>query len=426
MSDKNRYYDVIVAGGGLAGAAAAMAAAREGANVLIIEKYGFLGGMATAGLVNPFMPYCLWKGVSEGSWQLDWDHLANQGLFGEIILNLAQLDGLHPNHQTFNEEILKLVLDRMIKKYNVQVMFHSVVSSAERNGNQLESVTVLNKSGHTKYDAAYFIDATGDADLSALAECDYQVGRDSDHLCQPMTLCFRLANVDLARFSRPEADQKFIEFKNKGLIKNPRENILTFEHMVANVLHFNSTRIINKSATNAAELSQAEMEAREQVYELYRFMKENIAGFENCQLLMSATQIGIRESRRIVGEYTITSDDLLSAKKFEDSVARGTYPVDIHNPSGTGSILRYIPYGDYYTIPYRALTPKGIDNLITAGRPISSTHEAHASYRIMPICASIGEGAGSAAAIAVKQNIPFREVHPKDLHNLLDRYGALY
>ncbi|MEN6313748.1 MAG: FAD-dependent oxidoreductase [Clostridiaceae bacterium] len=424
MPDRN--YDIIVAGGGLSGVAAAAAAAREGCRVLIAERYGFLGGMATAGLVNPFMPYTVRKAKHEFTRQDE----VNRGIFREMLENLAELDGLHPNRQTFNEEILKLVLDRMMKKYNVKVMFHSFLTGAKRIGNKIETIAVTNKSGVTEFSAKYFIDATGDADLSMLAGCEFKIGRDADHLCQPMTLCFRLANVDRIKYNK-EADrtainEKYKEFKRKGIISNPRENVLVFDHMVDDVLHFNSTRIIKKCAVDAVDLSEAEIQAREQVYELFRFMKENIPGFENAQILMSAAQIGVRESRRIVGEYTITQDDLLKTIKFEDSIARGTYPVDIHNPDGSGTIIKEIPYEDYYTIPYRALIPKGIDNLIAAGRPISSTHEAHSAYRVMPICACIGEGAGAAAAIAVKDGGAFRDVDVKKLHEILDRNGALY
>lgn len=419
-------FDVIVAGGGLSGAAAAVAAAREGLSVLLLEQYGFLGGMATAGLVNPFMPYTTWV----AKWQYNWDEKVNQGIFGSIINSLSELGGLHKNNRTFNEELLKLILDRMMKKFNIKVLFHSFVSGAKVQDNKLLSVSVTNKSGIKEYFAKYFVDATGDADLSALSGCEYNVGRNEDGQCQPMTLCFRLANVDSTQFdlgkSRAEINKLYSEFKEKGLIKNPRENVLMFEHMVESVVHFNSTRITGKMPMDAEELSEAEVLAREQVYELYRFMKENIPGFQNSQLLMSGCQIGVRESRRIVGEVTITEDDLLNARKFHDSIARGTYPVDIHNPSGSGTVLKDIPYGDYYTIPYRALVPKGIDNLIVAGRPISSTHEAHSAYRIMPICTCIGEGAGTAASIAVKENIPFREVDYKKIQSLLSKYGALY
>lgn len=419
-------FDVIVAGGGLSGVAAAIAAARENAKVLIIEQYGFLGGMATAGLVNPFMSYSLWT----GRWEYDWSKKINQGIFSQIIEQLRDLGGLHDNHQTFNEELLKLVLDRLIKHFNIRVLFHSHVIDAQRENDRISSVTVFNKSGKSQYFAKVFVDATGDADLSAVAECEYNIGRDKDHQCQPMTLCFRLADVDRSKYegekNKLEINKVYEKFHKKGLIKNPRENVLMFEHMVKSVVHFNSTRIIGKNPVSAEDLSDAEMEAREQVFELYNFMKEHIPGFENSKMLMSAPKTGVRESRRIIGEYTITEHDLLSATKFDDSIARGTYPVDIHNPSGSGTMLKDIPYGDYYTIPYRALVPKGIDNLIVAGRPISSTHEAHSAYRIMPICTCIGEAAGIAAFLSIANNTTFRDVDYKKLQSLLRKYNALY
>lgn len=415
-------FDIIVAGGGFSGVAAAVAAAREGAGVLLLERYGFLGGMATAGLVNPFMAYTVHKNEKE----LDWDRKVNQGIFKSILEELAKLEGLHYNKTTFNEELLKLVLDRMLKKYNISVLLHSYVTGVMREGKRLKSVLVTNKSGQREYQAAYFVDATGDADLCAYAKCEYRIGRDSDNSCQPMTLCFRLADVDRTKYNRRAVNEAYVEMKRKGLIKNPREDVLIFSHMVDDVLHFNSTRVTGKSGIDAHGLTEAEIEAREQVYELYRFMKENIPGFENSKLLMSAPQIGVRETRRIVGEYTLTHEDLLQAVKFEDSVARGTYPIDIHSPDGEGTVIKDIPYGDYYTIPYRALIPAGTDNLIVAGRPISSTHEAHSAIRVMPICTCIGEGAGAAVSIALKKSIPFNKADIGEIHGLLDKYGALY
>jgi hypothetical protein len=423
---KQQIYDVIVLGGGLSGVAAAIAASREGAKVLLIEQYGFLGGMATAGLVNPFMPYVIWK----AHWEYDWREKVNQGIFREILSELSDLGGLHENNQTFNEEILKIVLDRLMKKYSIKTLFHSYLSKVQREGSKILGITVVNKSGETNFTAKYFVDSTGDADLSFLAGCEYKIGREEDNLCQPMTLCFRLASIDFEEYNKNESwnmiNGKYAELKRKGLISNPREDVLTFKHMADGAMHFNSTRIINKTAVNAEDLTNAEIEGREQMYELFQFMKKYVPGFKNSQILMSAPQIGVRESRRIVGEYTINEEDLISVKKFEDSVARGTYPVDIHNPSGTGTVLKDIPYGDYYTIPYRALIPKGVDNLIVSGRPISSTHEAHSAYRIMPICTSIGEGAGTAAAIAVKMDISFKTVPYKAIQDLLDKYKALY
>lgn len=428
MEDFKREYDVIVAGGGLSGVAAAAAAARSGAEVLLIERFGFLGGMATSGLVNPFMPYCASK---EGGKE-DFERQVNTGIFNEILENLSELGGLLPsNRRTFNEEIMKLILDRMVNKYGVKVLLHSFVSSVEREGRKIKHITVVSKSGPIDFKAPYYIDATGDADLSAFAGCDYKMGRDEDNLCQPMTLCFRLANVDKSKFLgqpdvRKMVQEKYEALKAKGQIKNPREDILVFPHMVEDVLHFNTTRVIHKSPINVKDLTLAEIEAREQVYEMYLFLKENAPGFENCQILMSAPQIGVRESRRIIGDYEITVEDLLNTVKFEDSIARGTYPVDIHNPSGSGTVIQDIPTGDYYTIPYRALLPKDMDNLIVAGRPISSTHEAHSAFRVMPISTCIGEAAGIAAYMALKKNVSFRDVDICEVHKLMDEYGALY
>jgi len=350
-------YDVIVSGGGLSGVAAAISAAREGFDVLIIERYGFLGGMATAGLVNPFMPYT----IRPNEIDLDMSRPVNTGIFADILKNLDELGGLHENKHTFNEEILKLILDRMVAKAGVKVLFHSFICEAETAENSVKSVTVVNKSGITKYTASYFIDATGDADISALAGCNFNQGRDSDQLCQPMTLCFRLCDIDWQKYNkisrniydRDYINKKYKEKKESGLLKNPREDVLMFEHMSQSIMYFNSTRVLNKYATNTEDLSAAESEGREQVYELFRFMKENIPGFENCQMLMTAPQIGVRESRRIVGEYELTEADICSALKFPDSIARGTYPMDIHSPSptGEGGLLKATPFGDFYTIP---------------------------------------------------------------------------
>jgi hypothetical protein len=425
MTGKN-VYDLIVAGGGLSGVAAAVAAAREGVSVLLIERYGFLGGMATAGMVNPFMSYTVWT----DRWTYDWDQKVNQGIFKELLEKLDELGGLHSNKATFNEELLKLVLNRLVRQNGIEVLLHSLISGVSAAQGIVKSVTVTNKSGSTVYEAKYFIDATGDADLSALAGCSFRLGREEDGLCQPMTLCFRLAGIDRSKFNQEDVrrsiNEKYREFRANGQIKNPREDVLIFDHMVDDVLHFNSTRVVRKSAVDAKALTEAEMEAREQVYELYCFLKENIPGFERAQLLMSAPQIGVRESRRIVGEYTLTADDLIAATKFPDSVARGTYPVDIHNPSGSGTLLRDIPYGKYYTIPYRSLIPQGMKNLLVAGRPISSTHEAHSAYRVMPICCSMGEGAGVAVSIGLKEGIHLPDIDAVELHRLLDQYGALY
>ena len=414
----NGVFDVCVCGGGLAGVAAAVSAAREGSRVILIEKYGFLGGMATAGLVNPFMK---WKENGPS------DKLVNAGIFTDLLRRIYETGGSRsPDSRSFMEEFMKLSLDRLVREYpNIKVLFHSLLTDVYVSDGVIESVTVSGISGNIKIKAKIFIDATGNADLSAFSGFAYKLGRDEDGLCQPMTLNFRLSHVDRTKLNLVEINKKYRALQASGEIKNPREDVLYFSMPLEDILHLNTTRIVGKNSTDVEEYTESEFEAREQVYEMYRFMRENVAGCENAHLIMSGTELGIRESRRIVGEYEITEDDIVSARKFEDSIARGSYGVDIHNPAGGGTRHASVPPCDYYTIPYRSLIPNESKNLIAAGRPISSTHAAHSAFRIMPICTCIGEAAGTAAHFAGKENLTPREVDVSALREVLISHGAL-
>ena len=322
------------------------------------------------------------------------------GIFREILTELTAMKAMPENSSAFHEEYLKLILQRMILKENVHVLFHTYLTGVRMDNGKVKSVLVSNKEGPGEYAARYFIDCTGDGDLAVLAGYPYHLGREKDHLCQPMTLCFRVAGVDLKAFEKSydSINPLYQQFQREGKIKNPRENILVFENVVNGVLHFNSTRIVRKNPVSGEEKTQAELEAREQVFELFHFLRENIDGFQHSQLLSTAMEIGVRESRMIEGEYLLTQEDLVACTKFEDGVVCGNYDIDIHNPEGSGTSHYYFKDGEYYTIPYRCLVPKGSRNLLVAGRCISSTHEAQASYRIMPICCCLGEAAGIAAA----------------------------
>ena len=389
-----KQYDVIVVGGGFSGAAAAIAAARRGMEVLLIEKSNCFGGAAVNCLVNPFMYYWTEDPVTK-----EHIYLCN-GIFREILTELTAMNAMPENSTVFHEEYLKLILQRMILKENIHILFHTYLTGVRMDNGRVKSVLVSNKEGPGEYAARYFIDCTGDGDLAVLAGYPYHLGREKDSLCQPMTLCFRVAGVDLKAFEKSydSINPLYQQFQREGKIKNPRENVLVFGNMVDGVLHFNSTRIVRKNPVSGEEKTQAELEAREQVFELFDFLKENIDGFQHSQLLSTAMEIGVRESRMIEGEYLLTQEDLIACTKFEDGVVCGNYDIDIHNPEGSGTSHYYFKDGEYYTIPYRCLVPKGSRNLLVAGRCISSTHEAQASYRIMPICCCLGEAAGIAAA----------------------------
>lgn len=413
-------YDLITVGGGFSGVAASVAAARMGLRVLLIEKSGYLGGAACNCYVNPFMPYHV---KIDGK-----QRMISDGIFSEILDRLEALNGLDRKTKTFSEEILKLVFDALTEENGIDVVFHSYLTGVEKEGEKLLKIKTAGKSGEQSFEADYFIDATGDGDLSVLAGCPYVLGREPDHLCQPMTLCFRISGVDTEAVwgMGAQIDEKYKQFREEGKIKNPREDVLKFRHVADGVVHFNSTRIVKKCPVDVFDLSYAEREARKQMYELYTFLKENFEPFKNSVLLASAPEIGVRESRMIQGEYVLNVEDLKNCTKFEDAIAASNYDIDIHNPEGSGTSHYYFEDGQYYTIPYRCLQPKGAENLLTAGRCISSTHEAQASYRIMPVCCSLGQAAGTAAALACKQKIGVKMVDVKQLQKILKENGAFF
>lgn len=415
----NNRYELIVVGGGFAGVAAAISAARQGVDVLLVEKYNSLGGAATNGLVMPFMRFWTYESETRERIYLCGD------LFLEIIREMNQVTGTEEIEKEFDEEILKLVLNRMAIASGVQLLFNTTVTEAVVSDGKITSLKALGKSMPIELFADHFIDATGDAELSMLAGCSSQVGREKDGLCQPMTLCFRMSGVDLEKFTenRAKINPLYDEFKQRGLIKNPRENVLIFRNANDGVLHFNTTRVVKRDPTDPFDVTQAEIEAREQVFEILRFLKENIDGFEHSRVLSTALQIGIRESRKVHGEYTLTVDDLKSLARFEDAIAVANYDIDIHNPEGAGTSHYFFGDGEWYEIPYRCLIPKKMDNLLVAGRCISSTHEAQASYRIMPYCAEIGQAAGTAVAVAKQTRTTVRDVDVKQVQAVLREEG---
>ena len=409
-------YDVAVIGGGFAGVAAALAAAREGAKVILIDKSNCLGGAAVNCLVNPFMPNRTRINGEETE--------LSAGIFAKICKRLEENNAKW--EASFLEEELKFILNEEVLAADIDVLFHAYIFRANKEKENIKSVTLATRSGEMTVEADYFIDATGDAQLAYLADCPTILGRAEDNLCQPMTLCFRVGNADVDKFF--DNYEKLLAAHKKALdngeLINPRENILSFKTPIPNVIHFNTTRVVKKNPVSPVEFAEAEIIARKQVREIYEFMKKHAEGLENSFLMMTAPEIGVRESRMIVGEYVLTETDCRDCIKFEDAIAACNYDIDIHNPAGSGTSHYYFPEGEYYTIPYRSLIPKNADNLLVAGRCISSDHGAQASYRIMPTVCCIGEAAGTAVGIAVKDKTTVRNVDVQKLRTKLKDYGA--
>ena len=420
-------YDVVIIGGGVSGAIAGIASARLGVRTLIVEKMGFLGGMLTAGGVGPMMTF------HAGKVQVV------QGIAEEVIENMKKLGG-SPGHivdttgytytvTPFDAELLKHVLEDMYLSAGGHVLYHGILEKVITQNNLIKKITVLTKTSELYFMAKIFIDATGDADLAAKSGVKYQLGRVKDNLCQPVTMNFKLADVDIKQIKEyikcnPEdCSETSIDLLDKaprlsmggfekilskgrknGEITFSRECVLLFETNNPGEVIVNTTRIQKVNPINPWEISKAETEGRRQSLELFHFMKNKVPGFAHAVMLYSGPNIGVRESRKIIGNYVLTANDLLAEKHFDDEIACGGYPIDVHSPDGEGTKSMHLAYGAIYGIPYRCLINDKIRNLINVGRCITVTHEACAAIRVSPIAMAIGQAGGTAAALAVNND----------------------
>jgi len=389
---------LVVIGGGPGGVAASIGAARMGCKVILIERYGFLGGMATAGAVHPWMDYHSGNKLLVG------------GIFAEIVDKLKELGSFKTSehfgnvHHCFDLEALKYILQELCLQAGVELILHSFVDKVKVENNEIKGVYLSSKSGREFLPAQMFVDATGDGDIASLAGVPYEKGRPQDGLMQPATLHFRMGGVDISKIpSRDELNILFNKAKKEGKLNIPRENLLWFDTIYPDQIHFNATRIIKIDGTSRSDLARGEIEAHRQVWELVNFLRK-ISGFHNSYLLYTAPQLGIRETRRIIGKYILTAKDLLECKIPPDCIALGAYPLDIHNPEGEGTIIKHIPAGKYYGIPYRTLIPQKVQNLLVVGRCISADWEAFSSIRIQPTCYATGQAGGVAGALALIKN----------------------
>jgi hypothetical protein len=439
--------EVLVVGGGPAGLGAAIGAAEAGTEVILAEKYGFLGGNATAALVTYFMSFYIQHPERKSNIPVYSGHTQTQsepiiaGAVKKYLDRLFELGGAVPPSEAtgfivhFDPEIFKFAAEKMLDQSGVKFLFHSFASGIIGD-KEIEGVIFETKSGPLVIKAKTVIDCTGDGDIAAFAGAPYELGRESDGLVQPMTLMFRIA-----QFNRPLFETYCQENPGQwngvhglweliqkataaGKLNLPREDILFFATPHEKEVNIDSTRITGVLGVDVWDLTLAEYEGRRQVQEIAQFLKEYVPGFEDSYVIQSGVNVGVRETRRITGEYTLTVDDVLSAHKFEDIIARGSYPVDIHNPKGSGTILKHLAPGESYDIPLRCLIPQKIENLLAAGRCISGTSEALASYRIMPISMATGQAAGVCAALSVNQNQKPRTIEYRSVQKELLRQGA--
>jgi glycine/D-amino acid oxidase-like deaminating enzyme len=439
--------DVLVVGGGNAGCAAALAAARTGARTLLVERYGFLGGTATAAMVGPWMTF------HSGS-----DRIVG-GIAQEIVERLMALGG-SPGHipdssdyvptiTPFDPEIHKALLFDLMRESGVGLLLHALVVDAVRDERgAVRGATFATVGGMRTYFAKRTIDATADAFVAAAAGCEMQQC-DARGRVQPSSLMFRLSHVDMdavAAYVRDHPDQMRTSLEPQlrnasaltavaGLyelwqsaqaegIGVPRELVSFFISPYPDEVTVNMTRVTDIDPLDPDDLTRAEIEARGQAMRLVAFFRERVPGFAHARIAATGTQIGVRESRRIVGVYTLTRDDILERHTFDDAVARSAYPIDIHNPSGSGTTTHRLPPGTSYEIPYRCLVPRVVDDLLVAGRCISTTHEALASTRLTPTVMTLGQAAGTAAALSVQAGMLPRSLDAQVLRERLIADGV--
>ncbi len=444
--------DVLVVGGGPAGIGAAIGAASAGANVVLAERYGFLGGNATAALVMPWMSFYTehpQREVFGALSMLPTDHGPGEpvlaGLVRRFIARLVELGGaIQPSLETgfttpFDAELFKQVAMEMVDKAGVRFLFHAFASDVVTENGEVRGAVFETKSGPVVVRARTTVDCTGDGDVAVLAGAPYEVGRESDGLVQPMTLMFRIGEFERAAFEgyvKQHPDQwrgvhglwnLIKEATAAGELDLPREDILLFATLRERELVANCTRVTRPDrvlGTDVWDLTYAEWISRRQMRQIALFLRRYVPGFEKAHVLQSGMHVGVRETRRIIGEYRLVEKDVLSARKFPDVIARNTYPIDVHNPQGTGTYFRRLPPGESYDIPLRCLIPKGVNGLLVAGRCISGSHEAHSSYRVMPVSMAVGQAAGVTAALAAARRRVAREVAVSDIQRELLRQGA--
>ena len=417
--------DVLVVGGGPAGFSAAVGAARKGAKTMLIEQSGCVGGVATSGLMSH------WTGETKG------------GFYEELLERSADVDGSDGNmgkhgsyQQIINHEKLKTVMLEMLQEAGVILQLYTFASEPIMEEKKIIGVITESKSGREAIMAGIVIDASGDGDIAARSGAPFYQGREYDGKMQPMTIMLQVAGVDTSKvtyvhgfedtYDLPGGD---IQSLGRKHIPYPAGHVLIYPSPLPGVVTLNMTNCIKVDGTKAEDLTQATLTCRSQIQPIIDFLRKFVPGFEQCFVINSSAQIGVRETRHFIGEKTLTEQDIMMAKVFDDwVVANAHFNFDVHNLSGAGldetGCQKHFKQTRGYTIPYGCFIPKEIDNLMLAGRNISGTHMAHSSYRVMPICANMGQSVGIAAALCMEKNCTPRSLEVSVLQEELMKNGV--
>ncbi|MCS7052334.1 MAG: FAD-dependent oxidoreductase [Ignavibacterium sp.] len=421
MDQLKQKYDIIVAGAGIAGISAAVKAARLGASVLLIEHYGFVGGMSTAGMVSPFMKHSVNN------------ETLVKGVFEDIEHEMINRKGMIDNG--FYASAFRASAYNLLSDANCTILLNARINEVKRIGNKIQSVIVVTDESELEIQAEVFIDTTGDAQLVYLGGFPYQKGDEKTGKLQALTLFFRMAGIDVRAvteyakqhredffdwmeydfdFSKIISIAGFFSFVKRAISEKRLSDEIQYIFFTtlpeSGEGSFNTSNILGVDGSTSEELTRAELIGRKQVAQVVELLQNEVPGFSNSILLETAVQVGVRETRRAIGDYIVTGDDIRLARKFDDAIARACYGIDIHGQKDEESRMEHLKEGEYYEVPLRALIVKEAENLLVAGRCISSTREGHSALRIQPTSAATGEACGALAAIAVKNNKSLREI----------------
>jgi hypothetical protein len=424
-------FDVVVLGGGPAGIASALAAGRAGRSTILIERYGFMGGAGTAAGLSTF---CGLHAVVHG------DHMqVVHGIADDILGRLKAMDGLNPPHLTVRDQItaqaydisaFKIAADELMAEAGVTVLFHAFgVGMAGDEGRHVDAVLIETKSGRFAVRGRIFVDATGDGDLAAWCGVPYEVGDGAGNMLYPSTM-FRINGVDHAKAGKAwelipslmdEAEKAGRRFPRKKPIVRPQRNPIEWRANLTQIKNPDGTAV---SGIDAKQLSYGEVEGRRQCWDVFEFIKDVTPGFNDAYIVEIAPQIGIRETRRIVGEYQLTETDILGCRDFDDAIGVNGWPVEAHVKGDVKFVFTKPETRGYNQIPYRIIVPSKVDNLFVPGRCASMSHEGQSSARVSGSCFVMGQAAGTAADLALANDQAPRDVDIDALQSRLEKGGA--